>query len=69
MSLETDPFILDLKANIKESIDSMSLSVSRGNCSGFDVYKSVTGKIEGLRLAIDIINNCMKNYARDDDDD
>jgi len=69
MSLETDPFILDLKAKLKSEIDMMSTSVSRGNCSGFDVYKSVTGKIEGLRLAIDIVDTCMKNYTRDDDDD
>ena len=69
MSLETDPFILDLKAKIKSEIEQLSYFVSRGKCSGFESYMQATGMIEGLSRSIDIIGECMKNYTRDDDED
>jgi hypothetical protein len=68
MSLEQDPLIVDIKAKINDEITRLNNSVTNGSCVNFDSYKRLTGKIEGLRLALDSLDGCIKNYMNDEDE-
>lgn len=56
----------DLIGQIKASQAEIAASMAQGNVPNWDVYQRLVGKYEGLKEALDILNNLMKE---DDEDE
>jgi len=63
MSLQEDPIIIEMKANINSEIDLVAGLLIDGKILSFEEYKKRTGTIAGLRKAIEVIDSTIKNYA------
>ncbi len=65
MSLHEDVFVIDVKAEINNGIQSLTRTLADGCAASFDDYKRIAGKIKGLRVALDIIDEKIKKYTED----
>ena len=57
-----------LKTEIEQEISSASDAITSGAAKDFPQYKELTGRIQGLRLAMRLISDLAKNYMDDDDE-
>ncbi len=52
--------ISDLIGQIKVSQAEIASSLVQGNAQNWDIYQRLVGRYEGLKEALDILNNLMK---------
>ena len=52
--------ISDLIGQIKVSQAEIASSLVQGNAQNWDIYRRLVGRYEGLKEALDILNNLMK---------
>lgn len=50
---------------LKESIDARKEALSTGACDNFDEYKSLTGEIKGLKIALEIARDLLSDPDED----
>ena len=68
MSLEQDPFIVEIKAKINDEIERITEWLADGKAPTIEEYRKQTGKIIGFRASLILIDECIKNYMKDDDE-
>lgn len=68
MSLEKDPLIIDIKAKLTDQIERISEYLTDGKAQDIEDYRKQTGKIIGFRASLILIDDCIKNYLRDDEE-
>ena len=49
-----------------ERIEEMKDFLGDGECPDWDEYKKVTGKIFGVRMSLDIMNDIVKGYETEE---
>jgi hypothetical protein len=68
MSLEQDPLIVDIKAKINDEITRITDWLTDGKADSYSDYKRACGLIRGRKNSLSDIDDCIKNYLRDDDE-
>lgn len=61
-------YIHALRTRIGEEVTASGEAIARGSADDFPSYKYLAGRIQGLRLALEIINDLAKKVETDDDD-
>ena len=56
MLTSSDRFKFELKKLIDAEIERLKEVISSGNCNSHEEYKSLSGKIQGLRMVFDLID-------------
>lgn len=70
MSLRDEPVILEFYAQCKKTIVEVSEYISDGKCSSHDDYKLYCGKIRGVRMAMELMEEVItKRITKMDGDD
>jgi hypothetical protein len=67
--IKDDPLIKSILRAISEKIEERERLVCKGKISTFDEYKRHVGFIDGMESSIIIIEDCIKKYGNDEDDD
>lgn len=68
MSLEQDPFIVEIRAKINDEIERITEWLADGKSPTLEEYRKQTGKIIGFRASLILIDECIKNYMKDEDE-
>lgn len=68
MSLHDDPIIQDIGHRINNRIRALADTLASGAAGNYESYKQYCGEIRGLKNALTLIDESIKNYANDDDD-
>jgi hypothetical protein len=69
MSISDDPLILAIKARINSRIETEARIVTEGKCSTLEDYKRRTGMITGFYESLANIDDVVKNFGHEIDDD
>lgn len=69
MSLKDDPIVLEFKAACKKTVLEISEYVGAGKCSSYDEYKLYAGKVRGLNIALELIDEVIETRITKDDID
>ena len=67
MSLHS--LVKNLRSELNETLEGISYSIASGRCSEFSEYRHQCGVIEGLSVALEILNNSLKKEEEFDDND
>jgi len=50
-------------------INEMEEHIGRDKCSNYEEVKKMTGKIRGVRMSLEILEDLTKRYYNDDEDE
>ena len=67
--IKDDPLIKSIVHSINEKLYERKALVCRGKVTSFDEYKKQVGFIEALESSLVMIDECIKNYGHEEDDD
>jgi len=63
----SDDILVIHKKECETRISEMSDYLASDKCSDFSEYKKMTGKIRGVRMSLEIIEDSMQRYNNDED--
>jgi len=69
MSIREHPLINKYKSRVIERINLHKQYLSDGKCKSYDEYKKYCGMIKGLNESLDAMDESIKVYLSDDEDD
>jgi len=68
MSLQDDPLIQQFKYDVNQRIADLVYNISKGSMTP-DSYKKSCGEVEGLKTALELLDEAIKAYTTGDDED
>lgn len=68
MAIQDDPIIKEYVFKVDERIKEISAYMAKGSCSTIEEYKKHAGIVKGFNLALDILDDVIKNYGKEEED-
>lgn len=68
MSIKDDPILKEHEFQLNERISQITEYMLSGKCSSYDDYKKHVGLIRGIIISIEIMDDVIKTFKQDDDD-
>jgi len=68
MSPHDDPLIAEIKILVSEEIKKITSTIISG-VSSIEEYRKQCGKVSGLKRSIELIDDAIKTYTNDIDED
>lgn len=63
--MNDDPLIIDIRSRINEEIERISQIICSGSLN-IEEYKKQAGRIQGLNMALSLIEASIKDYIHDE---
>ena len=69
MSIKDSPLLAEWNHQLNERLDEMKDSLANGGCSSFESYKRIVGIIRGIEISKELMDEAIKLYNKDIDED
>jgi hypothetical protein len=56
-----------VRSELEGTLEEMTEHLASGRVTDWEAYKFTVGKIDGLRRALDVVNEANRQYEEDDD--